>query len=73
MDIKEIVFYVTETKTYEVVVSLETGYEMPTKAKEFVDFVNDAHGNPTLFLSMERLKSTNQSVEITDYVIKEGK
>ena len=69
MDIKEMVFYVTETKTYEVVINKENGFDMPETAKELVEHVNSICVSP--YLSGESF--IDSSIEVTDYEIKENK
>ena len=69
MNIKEIVLYVTETRTYEIVFSEENGYDMPENANELVEYVNNVRSSP--HLSDESL--IHSSIKVTDYDIKENK
>lgn len=73
MNIKEIVFYVTETKTYEVTVSPETGFSMPEFPKRLISYVNDIHSDPVGELGLTDESLIDKVVKVTDYDIKEGK
>jgi len=69
MNIEKMVFNVTETKTYEITVSKETGYDMPETAKELVDMVNDIHTFPSERLDLICQSETDERIEITNYEV----
>jgi len=73
MNIKEIVFDVTVTETYQVIVSSEEGYDMPKSPKELVEMVNALNCNPYTQLDISTQSAIDKDVEVTFYEIKENK
>ena len=71
MNIKELIFDVTETKTYQITVSAEEGFDMPDTPKELVEMVNNINASPYSNLSMEAQEANDIVIEVTYYEIKE--
>ena len=71
MNIKEIIFDVSVTKTYQIIMSAEQGYDMPKTAKELIDTVNTIHCQPYDHLEVHSALPIDKTVEITYYDIKE--
>lgn len=73
MNIKELVFDVTVTKTYQVVVSNDEGYDMPESPKGLIEMVNDMNYNPYGQLDIVNHNAIDTKVEVTYYEIRENK
>ena len=71
MDIERLTFYITKTTSFEVVISKEEGYDMPETAKELVDLVTTIKNNPSRELAWSTENTTDDTMVIDDYDIKE--
>ena len=71
MVIKELIFDVRVTKTYQITVSEENGWYMPETPKELVDMVNSISNQPSRELDIFLAKALTSDTEITYYEIKE--
>jgi hypothetical protein len=60
MNIKELIFDVTETKTYQITISEENGWDMPKTPKELIE------------IDILSYKPTSIETEITYYEVNQG-
>jgi len=60
MNIKEIVFQFTETKTYTLTMSKENGWDMPENHNELIATVNDVSNRPSHFIKEDECEVTSE-------------
>jgi hypothetical protein len=72
MNIKELVFDVEVTKTYQITVSTEQGFDMPKTPKALVEMVNVINDSPYGYLDMANQEAIDTVIEVTHYEIKEA-
>lgn len=73
MQIKEMVFYVTKTTRYEIIINKENGYDMPESPKELIDTVTAITNNPSVELAWTTDNAIEDDMVIDNYDIKEVK
>ena len=71
MIIKEMVFHVTKTTSFEITISEENGYEMPESPKELIETVTAIKNNPSVELAWSTDNMTDDDMVIDSYEIKE--
>lgn len=71
MNIERITFEFTETKTYTVVVSGDTGWDTPNTPEGLIEFVNEVTNRPSDFRDNFEKPETHE-VKCDNYSIKEG-
>ena len=71
MNIKELIFDVTVTTTYQITVSTEEGYDMPTNPKDLVHMINDINCSPRNCLGIDDADPIDTEIEVNNYEIKE--
>ena len=72
MNIEKMIFQVTKTTTYEIVISKDDGYDMPETAKELIDTVNSITNSPARELAWSSDNLIDDKMVIDSYEIKEG-
>ena len=72
MKIEELVFDVTVTKTYQITVSAEQGFDMPKTPKALVEMLNIINDSPYGYLDMANQPAIDTVIEVTYYEIKDG-
>jgi len=73
MNIKEMVFYVTKTTRYEIIMNKENGYDMPESPKELIDTVTAITNNPAQELAWSTDNVIDDGMVIDNYDIYEYK
>lgn len=73
MKIKEMVFYVTKTTTFEIIINKANGYDMPESPKELIDTVTAITNNPSKELAWSTDNTLEDTMVVDNYDIYEFK
>ena len=71
MKIKEMIFYVTKTTRFEIIMNEENGYDMPESPKELIDTVTAIRNNPAQELAWNADNAIEDTMVIDSDEIKE--
>ncbi len=69
MNIEKIVITVKKEITETIILSEDTGFDMPETANELVDMVSDAKDSPTLFMCKESTSTEVETISIESDII----